>query len=115
MMIPIDEIFVFIKTTEPLASVAKKFNLSKEDLNKITQGMLASGAAGSHKGHFTPISGILFPDTLAYLIRGQRGQISEIDSYYEVNEYFRRGATVFGPEVRLRQQLPKSQGGLRHG
>ena len=78
--IPVDEIFEFIQKTEPLSSVATDFDLTKDDLKNITLGMIASGSASEAKGHFTPISGLLFPDTLAYLLRGQRGQISKCPS-----------------------------------
>ena len=70
--------------------------------------MLESGASDSYKGHFSPISGVLFADTLAYLLRGQRGQVSKIDSYYEVNEYFRTGAMLFKPEVTFRKNQMRS-------
>ena len=94
---PVDEIYEFIKGNKQLAPVAESFELTKEDVNHIIVGMMACGAGGRHKGHFSPISGLLFADTLAHLLRAQRGHFSEVDAYYEVNEHFRTGALVFRP------------------
>ena len=64
--------------------------------------MIASGSASEAKGHFTPISGLLFPDTLAYLLRGQRGQISKTETYYQVMRHFETGSLIFMPEIEAR-------------
>ena len=98
-----DEILDFINNHKDLSIVSKAFNATGDDIENIIKGMMASGAGGCHRGHFSPISGVLFTDTLAYLLRGQRGQIPEPDSYYEVNEYFRSGAMLFEPEITFRK------------
>ena len=105
---PVDEILGFITKHKDLSKVAREFNTTRDDIENIINGMLASGAADSYRGHFSPISGVLFADTLAYLLRGQRGQVSKIDSYYEVNEYFRTGAMLFKPEVTFRKNQMRS-------
>ena len=105
---PIDEIFEFIKESKQLAPVAESFELTREDLDDIIDGMVACDAAGSHNGHFSPISGVLFADTLAYLLRAVRGQIPKVGAYHKVDEYFRTGSLVFEPEVKIRQQEMKA-------
>ena len=99
--IPVNDILVFIRTTEPLASVAKQFSLTRNDLENIAWGMMANGAASNAKGHFTTISGLLFPDTLAYLLRGERGQldVSKTETYHQVMTHFETGSLVFMPET----------------
>ena len=49
---PIDEIFEFIKESKQLAPVAESFELTREDLDDIIDGMVACDAAGSHNGQF---------------------------------------------------------------
>ena len=100
--IPVDEIFSYINQHKDLVKVASEFNATREDISSIMGGMLTSGTAGFHKGHFSPISGVLFADTLAFLLRGQRGQIPEINTYIEVEEYFRTGSLFFKPEIASR-------------
>ena len=100
---PIGEIFDFITKHKDLSKIAKEFNATRDDIENIINGMLGSLHSGVHKGHFTPVSGVLFADTLAYLLRSERGQVSKDTAYMEVNYHFLRGKMIFEPEITFRQ------------
>ena len=105
---PVGEIFDFITKHKDLSKVAQEFNATKADIENIINGMLGSLHSGVHKGHFTPVSGVLFADTLSYLLRSQRGQVSENAAYMEVNHHFLSGKMLFEPEVEARKHLRPS-------
>ena len=98
----VDEIFDFITKHKDLSKIAKEFSATENDIENIMKGMLNSGATSSYKGHFSPVSGVLFADTLAYLLRSERGQISKNIAYMAVDCHFARGNMIFEPEVALR-------------
>ena len=100
---PAGEIFDFITKHKDLSRVAREFNATRDDIEHIINGMLGSLHSGVHKGHFTPVSGVLFADTLAYLLRSERGHVSKDTAYMEVNYHFLSGKMIFEPEVQARK------------
>ena len=104
--LPAHEIFKFITAHKDLSRVAKEFNATVDDIENLFTGMLASPHIGHviDRGHFVPVSGLLFADTLSYLLRSQRGQVSENVAYMEVGYHFSSGQLLFEPEIQLRKK-----------
>ena len=98
----VHEIFDFITKHKDLSKVAIEFNATPEDIENIINGMIEHPQSGVYRNHFTPVSGVLFADTLAYLLRSARDQVSEDTAYMEVNNYFLAGDMIFEPEVEAR-------------
>jgi len=94
----IQEIYGYIVADPVLSPVLSAFDGTEHDIKAIIAGMEAAGAGGDYRGHYAPISGVLFADTLAYLLRAQRGQVPEADAYFDVMMYWKTGARVFEPE-----------------
>ena len=102
-IMPVREIVDFIYRHKDLSRVAREFKATRKDIENITTGMLGSPSSGVYRGHFTPVSSVFSADTLSYLLRSQRGQVSEDTAYMEVNNYFLSGDMLFEPEIRFRQ------------
>lgn len=98
----VDEIYRYLCSDDIFKEVIRHFNATRDDIEAIMLGLMLSGAGATHRGHFVPVSAVLFPSTLAYLLRSERGQISKGEAYFQVHDYFRQGAIFFAPEVALR-------------
>ncbi len=94
----IDTIYAHLRSNPIFAPVLAHFSATKDDIEAIVAGIMMSGNGARYGNHFVPVSAVLFPDTLAYLLRAERGQVSKAEAYFQVNDYFRRGATIFEPE-----------------
>lgn len=94
----IDDIYSFLQADDLFRTVLAHFNANRKDVEAIVLGLMMSGAGGTYRGHFVPVSAVLFPDTLAYLLRSERGQVGKAEAYFQVEEYFRTGAMIFEPE-----------------
>ncbi len=94
----IQEIFKFYQSDDTFKNILDHFNATPDDIEAIIKGLMFSGAGGKYKGHFIPVSAVLFQDTLAYLLRSERGQVTKSQAYFEILEYFQSGAIVFEPE-----------------
>ena len=94
----IDDIHSFMISDQVFAKVLERFNATKSDIEAIMFGIMAAGAGGTYRGHFVPVSALLFPDTLTYLLRAERGEVGKAEAYSQVLEYFRTGAIVFESE-----------------
>jgi hypothetical protein len=92
------EIFAYLNTDDVSREILSSFDGKKEDIQAIVLGIMASGAGGTFKGHFVPVSAVLFPDTLAYLLGSERGQVGKAEAYFQVMSYFQSGAIVFKPK-----------------
>lgn len=97
----VSEIFAFYQTDDAFKSIISNFNATPKDIESIIQGLMFSGAGGAYRGHFVPVSAVLFHDTLAYLLRSERGEVPKAQTYIEIQEYFQSGGIVFEPERRL--------------
>lgn len=97
----VNEIFDFYKTDDAFTSIIEHFNATPKDIESIIQGLMFSGAGGTYRGHFVPVSSVLFHDTLSYLLRSERGQVPKAQAYFEIQDYFRSGGVVFEPERRF--------------
>ncbi len=97
----VKEIFDFYQTDEAFLKILSTFNATQADIKEIILGLEFSGAGGTYKGHYVPVSAVLFHDTLAYLLRTERGQVEKKKAYYEVMNYFQTGGIVFEPEHAL--------------
>jgi hypothetical protein len=94
----VSEIWSFMESDAVFANVIKHFSASKNDVADIITNLMFAGAGGTYRGHFVPVSAVLFPDTFAYCLRAQRGQVSKAEAAYQVMTYFESGAMVFAPE-----------------
>lgn len=94
----VDEIFDFLQSDEAFRRIIAHFKATPTDIKEIITGLMFSGAGGTYRGHFVPVSAVLLHDTLAYLLRTQRGQVSRAQAYFEVLDYFQSGGIVFQPE-----------------
>lgn len=94
----IDQIYDYLSKDETFFQVLEYFQASRKDLETIIWEFMASGAGGTYKGHFVPVSAVLFPDTLAYLLRAERGQVNKTEAFFQIQEYFRSGGIHFEPE-----------------
>ena len=94
----LDEVYAYLKADDVFGAVLEHFDATRTDIEAIVIGLMMSGNGGTYKGHFVPVSAVLFPDTLAYLLRSERGQIEKADAYFQVSEFFRAGKLVFEPE-----------------
>jgi hypothetical protein len=94
----IQSIFAYYQSDEAFKNILTHFKATPADIDSIVTGLMFSGAGGTFKGHFVPVSAVLFHDTLAYLLRAERGQVPKVQAYVEVLDYFQSGATIFQPE-----------------
>lgn len=94
----IDEIFSYLKSDDVFRGVLAHHDGKKEDIKAIVLGIMASGAGGTFRGHFVPVSAVLFPDTLAFLLGAERKGLSKAEANYQVMNYFQSGAFIFKPE-----------------
>lgn len=94
----VQEIFAFYQSDDAFKNILSHFNATPADIEAIITGLMFSGAGGTYKGHFIPVSAVLFHDTLAYMLRAERGQVTKAQAYFEVLEYFQSGTIVFQPE-----------------
>lgn len=97
----VDEIYEYMENDEQFSKVLRHFTATRDDIEHIIFGIMASGAGTTARGHFVPVSAVLFPDTLAYLLRAERGQVSPAEAHFQVMDYFESGALVFQPERRF--------------
>jgi hypothetical protein len=96
--VAVEEIWGFISVDPVFARVLQHFAAGRHEISKAIQGMMMGGAGQTFRGHFVPVSALLFPDTLAYVLRAERGQVPRIAAYFELVEYFRKREMVFRPE-----------------
>jgi hypothetical protein len=94
----VDDIVAHILSNPAFAQVIAYFSLTRQDVEAIIIGVMVSGYGARYGQHFVPVSAVLFPDTLAYLLRAERGQVSKGEAYFQVSDHFRRGGLVFEPE-----------------
>ncbi|MCA0894029.1 hypothetical protein [Microbulbifer agarilyticus] len=94
----VEEICAFYKKDEAFSNIIDHFKATPADVESIIKGIMFSGFGGSVKGHYVPVSAVLFHDTLAYMLRVERGQVSKSQAYFEVQDYFNSGSIVFQPE-----------------
>ena len=94
----VNDIFSYHQNDAEFKNIYAHFSAKKSDIATIITGIMASGAGGEAGGHYIPVSTVLFRDTFAYMLRAQNGQVEKAKAYFLVNEYFRRGDIVFGPE-----------------
>ncbi|MCL7423277.1 MAG: hypothetical protein M8364_20515 [Methylobacter sp.] len=86
-------IFDYYQADEALKHILAHFEATPADIEAIITGLMFSGAGGTFKGHFVPVSTVLLHDTLAYLLRAERGQIPKAQAYFEVRDYFQSCCT----------------------
>ena len=94
----VHEIFSVYESDEAFTNIIARFDVSPADMKAIITGLMFSGAGGTYRGHFVPVSAVLFHDTLAYLLRSERGQVPKAQAYFAIQEYFQSGEIVFQPE-----------------
>lgn len=94
----VGDIFDFLQTDEAFRRIIAHFKATATDIERIIIGLMFSGAGGTYRGHFVPVSAVLFHDTLAYMLRVERGQVSRAQAYFDVLDYFQSGGVVFQPE-----------------
>jgi hypothetical protein len=99
----IDDIYSYLQADEQFRTVLTHFGADRKDIEAIVSGLMMSGHGGTHRGHFVPVSAVLFQDTLAYLLRAERGQVGKAEAYFQVEQYFRTGSLVFEPERAFHQ------------
>ena len=97
----INDIYEFMKSDELFSAVLDEFGATSEDLSEIISGMMMAGAGATYRGHYVPVSALLFPDTLAYLLRSQRSDVDKAEAYFEVLDYFQTGAIRFQPKAQF--------------
>jgi len=100
----LQNIYDYYATDPIFSSVLRQFNATPEDIRSIVLGCAAAGT-GTYRGHFVPISAVLYPLTLSYMLRMRRGEIAPAQAHYEVDKYFESGAIVFEPEVAIRRKI----------
>jgi phage shock protein PspC (stress-responsive transcriptional regulator) len=93
----------YYETDQVFSNVLREFNATMEDVQAIILGLMAAGAGGTYRGHFVPVSAVLYPLTLSYLLRARRGEVPTAQAYGEIMEYFRSGPIMFEPEQAIRQ------------
>jgi hypothetical protein len=98
-----EEIFKYYGTDPLFDQVLREFNATRDDIEAIILGCRAAGT-GTYRGHFVPVSAVLYPMTLSYLLRSQRGEVPKAEAYYHVDKYFESGALVFEAERAVRQR-----------
>jgi hypothetical protein len=94
----VDDIYKYYNTDETFARILDQFKATPQDIASIILGCMAAGAGGTYRGHYVPVSAVLYPDTLAYMLRALRGQVPKGEAYHSVMDYFESGAIVFQPE-----------------
>jgi len=94
----VQEIFAFLQSDKAFVSIIDHFNATPGDIKSIITGLMFSGDGSTVRGHYIPVSAVLFHDTLAYMLRSERGQVAKPKAYSEIQEYFQSGAIVFKPE-----------------
>jgi hypothetical protein len=98
-----EDIFRYYETDPLFDQILREFDATKGDIEAIILSFMAAGA-GTYRGHFVPVSAVLYPMTLSYLLRSQRGEVPKAEAYYYVDTYFESGAMVFEPERAIRQR-----------
>jgi hypothetical protein len=98
-----EDIAKYYDTDQVFPTIMREFDATMEDVKAIILGLMAAGAGGTYHGHFVPISAVLYPLTLSYLLRARRGEVPTAQAHFEVMEYFRSGAIMFEPEQAIRQ------------
>lgn len=93
-----DQIYAFISQDHVFIHVLDYFSASRDDIHSIIGSLMMSGAGQTFRGHFVPVSAVLFPDTLAYCLRIKAGQVGAVEGHFRIVEYFRKGEIVFTPE-----------------
>jgi hypothetical protein len=99
-----DDIDKYYETDHVFAKIMGEFDATMEDVKTIILGLMAAGAGGMYRGHFVPVSAVLYPLTLSYLLRARRGEIPTAEANSDIVEYFRSGATIFEPEQTIRRE-----------
>ena len=94
----LQSIFEYYQSDEAFKRILAHFKATPADIESIITGLMFFGAGGTFKGHFVPVSAVLFHDTLAYLLRAERGQVSKARAYIKVLDYFQSGSVIFQPE-----------------
>jgi TPR repeat protein len=97
----IDEIYKYYDTEPAIyAAILSRFHATKDDIRSIMMNLAAAGG-GTYRGHFVPVSAVIYPMTLSYMLRTLCGQVEVADAYYAVDEFFRTGALVLQAEKRI--------------
>src|SRR5690242_17783395 len=74
-----DDIFAYYSTDPIFDCVLREFNATRSDIEAIIVGMMAAGAGATYRRHFVPVSGVLYPLTLSYLLRAHQGEVPKAD------------------------------------
>jgi hypothetical protein len=61
----------------PLQVVSREFNVSRENLEELYQQLLSAGDGQWRGGHFVAAAALAHPDSLRYLLRRGRGELTE--------------------------------------
>lgn len=93
---PLEDIFTFYNSDAQFAAIIKNFKITEDEVSKIMLTLMLN-AGGTYRGHFVPISALLFPDTLVYMLRAHRGEVPLAEACAQVDGYFRTGAIIFDP------------------
>lgn len=101
--VAIREILEYLSADPQFAHVVAHFSATREDIETIAWEFMAGGMGDTPNGHFVPVSALLFPDTLAYLLRAERGQVEKALARQQVYEYFLHDAIQFEPERQFHQ------------
>ena len=102
-----EDIAKYYETDPIFSNILYEFNATLQDVEAIIISLMAAGAGETWRGHFVPISAVLYPLTLSYLLRVRRGEVPPAQAYFEIMAYFRSGAMMFGPEQAIRQSQAK--------
>jgi hypothetical protein len=104
-----EDIAKYYETDPIFPNLLQEFNATMKDVEEIILAQMAAGAGETWRGHYVPVSAVLYPLTLSYLLRVRRGEVPPAQAYFEIMEYFRSGAMIFGPEQAIRRsQADKS-------
>ena len=94
----VKSIYAYHKSDKEFMSIHEHFSSSEADIEKIIKAIMASGFGGTIRGHYVPVSAVLFHDTFAYMLRAQNGQVEKGKAYFQVQDYFATGEIIFKPE-----------------
>ncbi len=94
-------IYDHISSNDQFYLVIKDFHIQLNDIKNLLVDMTFAGLGINLHGHYVPVSALLFPDTLAYLMRIRSGQVDKAKAFNEILSYFKNNEIVFIPERRF--------------
>jgi len=94
---PLEDIWNFYESDHQFSEIIERFKVTKDEISKIMVTMTMNGAGGTYRGHCVPVSAMLFPDILVYLIRAYRDEVNLAEACWQVRCYFQTGAIIFDP------------------